>query len=395
MTTLDEIMDIELLADMLAEGYVRRGDHPTLPLHIYNYTAKAQYDSLWNDVTEQCRGLIVHDDGTVVARPFRKFFNLSQLTDEQIPQGSFEVFDKMDGSLGVLYPTNTSHHAIATRGSFTSDQAIKATAIYQARYKDEFEQFVNDGLTFLFEIIYPENRIVVDYGAMEDLVLLDVIDIKSGQSCLEAYEHRWPGQVVKSLPGVSSIEDLLALPQESNAEGYVLRWDNGVRVKVKHDEYTRLHRVLTNVTKRRLWEIAVVDDLTKKFYTPKQISYVVGVPAEALDNIPKFIDILDRVPDEFYAWVKQVEEELELAYREVAIASLFDFEEATKYARSTTSVTDGERVYRKQFAQRASQSDYSDILFKLLAEEDVSGIIWKRIRPEHVKPFFQQSEDVA
>jgi hypothetical protein len=28
------------------------------------------------------------------------------------------------------------------------------------------------GHTVLFEIIYPENRIVVDYGVMEDLLLL-------------------------------------------------------------------------------------------------------------------------------------------------------------------------------------------------------------------------------
>lgn len=37
---------------------------------MYNYTAKAQYDKLWNEVTLQCRGLILDGDGNVVARPF-------------------------------------------------------------------------------------------------------------------------------------------------------------------------------------------------------------------------------------------------------------------------------------------------------------------------------------
>src|SRR4051812_9866524 len=101
MVKLDDIMDTHLLADMLAEGYVRRGDHPTLPLSIYNYTAKSQFDEEWNDVTEQCRGLIVNHAGEVVARPFRKFFNLSQLRDDQIPQEPFRVYEKLDGSLGV------------------------------------------------------------------------------------------------------------------------------------------------------------------------------------------------------------------------------------------------------------------------------------------------------
>lgn len=398
MVKLDDIMDTHLLADMLAEGYVRRGDHPTLPLSIYNYTAKAQYDQEWNDVTEQCRGLIVHHDGTVVARPFRKFFNLSQLRDEDIPQEPFRVYDKMDGSLGVLYPTNDEHYAIATRGSFVSDQAIKATAIYKARYKDEFNEFDNRGLTYLFEIIYPGNRIVVDYGEREDIVLLDIIDIETGESVLEDYAHRWPGEVVESFDGINEVSDLITLGQPSNAEGFVLKFDSGMRVKVKHDEYTRLHRVLTNVTARRLFEIAVRDDLQKKGYTNKQIAYVIGLDPEMVAGIPAFQEILDRVPDEFYAWVKQVEERLETQYREIAVAVSLDFDKATKYAQQMTVAIPDEldqREYRKQFAVYANMSKYSDILFRMLAEQDVSGMIWKRIRPEHEKPFFQQSEDVA
>ena len=44
------------------------------------------------------------------------------------------------------------------------------------------------GKTYLFEIIYPENRIVVDYGDYKGLVLIDVIDNETGKSDLQEFD---------------------------------------------------------------------------------------------------------------------------------------------------------------------------------------------------------------
>jgi hypothetical protein len=43
------------------------------------------------------------------------------------------VTDKLDGSLGILYPTPDGH-AIATRGAFVSEQALHATELWLDRY---------------------------------------------------------------------------------------------------------------------------------------------------------------------------------------------------------------------------------------------------------------------
>jgi len=76
---LSDLLDTDELAAMLDQGYVRRQEHHSMPLAIYNYTEKAAYDRVWNDVTSQCRGLII-DVATsrVVARPFPKFFNYGE-----------------------------------------------------------------------------------------------------------------------------------------------------------------------------------------------------------------------------------------------------------------------------------------------------------------------------
>ncbi|GIH79629.1 hypothetical protein [Planobispora longispora] len=58
------------LTEAVGRGLVREQAHPELPLRILNYTEKAQAERAWNEVTLACRGLIVDDDGRVVARPF-------------------------------------------------------------------------------------------------------------------------------------------------------------------------------------------------------------------------------------------------------------------------------------------------------------------------------------
>jgi RNA ligase len=58
------------------DGLLYKQTHPTLPLTIWNYTPNTQYSNLWDDITTQCRGLVTDNDGNVVARPFKKFFNI-------------------------------------------------------------------------------------------------------------------------------------------------------------------------------------------------------------------------------------------------------------------------------------------------------------------------------
>jgi RNA ligase len=170
--------DGETLTAMIRDGYVRVQRHPTLPLRIFNYSEKAAYEGVWNAVTLTCRGLIVDDEDRIAARPFAKFFNYGQAGAAEIPlDAKVQVVDKMDGSLGIVYPV-PGGYAIATRGSFASEQALHATQVLQARYP---QWWPTPGWTALFEIVYPSNRIVVDYGDVDDLVALGVVDIETGE----------------------------------------------------------------------------------------------------------------------------------------------------------------------------------------------------------------------
>lgn len=234
------------LDEMIEQRYISVREHPAVPLYILSYTAKTQFDRMWNEATRQCRGLILDADGNLVSRPFRKFFNLGEMGD--VPKAPCLAWEKYDGSLGVSYYVD-GRWAIASRGSFTSDQALRATAMLEDTYASAMGR-MNPRYTYLFEIIYPDNRIVVDYGDREELRLLAVVDTKTGDELMPP-EIGFP--VAECHGEVDNPWDLL-LNNRPNAEGFVLHWpDMRLRLKVKHDEYLRLHRVVTGFSLKALW----------------------------------------------------------------------------------------------------------------------------------------------
>lgn len=355
------------LQDEIDAGFVKEQKHPTERLWIYNYTPKAQYENHWNKVTQTCRGLIT-DDWDIVSRPFPKFFNYGQVEREMIPSGAIRVQDKMDGSLGILYrkPSN-GELAIATRGSFTSDQAIHASFLLRSKYPD-FEP--KHGYTYLFEIVYPANRIVVDYGDTDDLVLLDIIANVTGSSALRHFCDTWPGPLVKEFE-FKSLEEVLNTPPREGQEGFVVTFHDDSRLKVKQEEYVRLHRLLTGVSNVTIWESLL----------------------HAEGDLGSLNEILDRVPDEYYQWVKNTALSLIKEHKIITSAAQQVFHAA--YAKIPDDLLRGTREHRKAFAELISNHNDKGLLFALYDFKSINSMVWKMIRPTYAKPFWNQNEDVA
>ena len=130
-------MNTTLLKEMISKNYVRVNKHPQHDLYIYNYTQNAQFERIWNEVTLACRGLILDKNENVVARPFPKFFNLGELENQVLPESTFEVYDKMDGSMGILYWVDEVPF-MASRGSFSSIQSDKANEMLHGKYRNSW-----------------------------------------------------------------------------------------------------------------------------------------------------------------------------------------------------------------------------------------------------------------
>ena len=186
-------LDMDKVRQLIDEGYISVKQHPEYPLFIYNYTPQCQFDWHWTPETITCRGLILDEHDNVVARPFPKFFTPEQyktlrnhvhhlygLRYKELYRGGFTTTEKVDGSMGTLYLWDGKVH-VASRGSFMSPQAVHATELIQ-QFKDH--DFRPD-TTYIFEIVYPENRIVVDYGDLDQLFLLTCLDNDTGEDVQE------------------------------------------------------------------------------------------------------------------------------------------------------------------------------------------------------------------
>lgn len=155
-------------------------------------------------------------------------------------------------SLGIGYQTPDGEFLIATAGSFHSEQAQHATELYKERYDGKWEP--NPELTYMWEIIYPENRVVIDYGDEDDIYLIGAMNKKTGVSVPVSDVTEWKWKRAEEYKDMSSLENVLASPDRDNREGFIVHYlDTDVRVKYKHEEYLKIHRVATGVTAKTIW----------------------------------------------------------------------------------------------------------------------------------------------
>jgi RNA ligase len=332
------------------DGLLLKQTHPMYDLTIWNYSPKVQYEKLWDNITIQCRGLVTNSKGDIIARPFKKFFNYEEHKPEDIPNEEYVVYEKLDGSLGILF-NYENEWILATRGSFTSPQAIKGKEILN---KHDISSLRKDN-TYLFEIIYPENRIVVDYGDQEKLVVIGGIHTKTGDEIPDSslfWLQDAGFEIVTTYKTWGEGYDLLKEEISKDREGYVIRFKSGFRMKIKGEEYKRLHKILTNISNRDIWEYLK-------------------------ENKP-FDELIDKVPDEFYELVKKTADDLVEKYYEIEKKSLIDFAKI----RKNINIED-----RKSFALEALKCDNPSILFSMLDKKYYGDIIWKLIYPTYSKPF--------
>ena len=360
-------LTLNILNDYLEKGLVVRQSHPDLTLYIWNYSRKTQYEGLWDEVTLTCRALVTDHDGNIVARSFKKFFNLEE--GRHTPTKEFKVFKKEDGSLILAFQYN-GDWVFASKGSFNSDQAIAAKKLF---YDLNYHEYLNnEEYTHLFEYCSEWNRIVVKYDN-ERLILLGMINNQTG----EDLDVRVLGSnlfqkevgvvdVVKQYDGIEDYNELKNMVGE-NEEGFVILFSNGDRIKVKGEEYVRLHRIITNISSYDIWG--------------------------HLKDGKEINDLLDNVPDEFDTWVRNKIRDLRYSHYSIYnyCGKIHDYFRYGKYNDVEVEPS------KKEFAihlMKNTDKQYHAILFAMWDRNNdkVSEIIWNLIKPEYEKPFWQKTE---
>jgi RNA ligase len=365
----------EELQEYIDSGMIDSQHHETFPLVILTYGRKAVADNTWPAPVRKCRGLIVREDTEeIIARPYEKFFNLGTagMPETEMAAATREpdaLYEKMDGFLCILYEWEGQKY-LASKGSFHSTHAKWATATYRKlEEKRGWPIYWPTGCTPVFEGITKNLRIVVDYGDREELVLTGIVDIESGEETTPSKLWRF-GQINRfKTPTIYPFtlawanKDSLTSGQK-NFEGYVAYWQRPgqtpLRLKIKYTEYLRIHRMVSGVSPKRIFE-----------------ALQNGWPAE----MNEWLD--DSTPwfNKFVATWKSV---LETKYKSLVIGATNAYVETKAKAYNSVATLGSIGLWtRKQWAEEFKKypEDLQPILFAMFDGKNIEPFIWKRVKP--------------
>lgn len=325
------------------DEYVKKGlvrSQTYKDMTIYQYTEITQFESLWNNCTLNARGIVFDDDGDLVQRCIPKFFNhdepdgikVERLTlAEQVPV----IQEKLDGSLIKITKDEKHGLVITSKASFESDQAKMAKEIVE-----ENNYSFKEGWTYHFELIHPDNQIVLNYGDERKLVLLAIIDNKTGKD-INIYSDEFKFEKPK-LYDYETLLDINAINKDGLHEGVVVNYGS-YRLKYKTDEYIRLHRIVTEFTPKRVWE-----------------SLSSG---QRIDRM--------NIPEEFIKWLDETEKELLSKYNEL-------------FNKIDYAILETENMTNKEIALSNDENikEMREYIFAIRSGKDVKAKIWKAIKPK-------------
>ena len=225
-------------------------------LAIFNYDILADFT---DDIVRESRGIIIDMDAKkVVCYPFIKFCNYGEAGADDIDWKTARVEEKVDGSIIKVWYYGGEWH-VSTNGVIDARNAdISISTKEFHTFYDVFAAAAsNVGLdynkldknkTYIFELVSPANRIVVNYNGAITLYHIGTRDMITGLE--EEADIGVPKP--KTYP-IHTLQDCLTAAAALNeghediiAEGFVVKDANYHRIKIKDPKYVAVHRILPN-----------------------------------------------------------------------------------------------------------------------------------------------------
>ena len=237
-----------------------------------------KYDQIESDFSRievrQARGIILNreQDWEVISRSYDKFFNYLEPGAAEIDWNTARVYEKLDGSLAVLYWWDNQWQ-VQTSGSPDASGNVGDWGI---TFKELFWETWNNlkyelplapdvqmwPMCYSFELMTPKNRVIVPHKASK--IALHGIRTLNPDLNYPEYDpiprakiYNW--EFVRSFPLGSwkEITEASKILDPMEQEGYVVCDANFNRVKVKSPQYVAIAHLKDSVehSQRRLVEI--------------------------------------------------------------------------------------------------------------------------------------------
>lgn len=311
MSTLYESL-LDLVQSNPALYYQDYGNY-----RVFNYRLARYSDFLAPNALE-ARGITFYipnletstnpNDAVLVSRPFKKFFNLGEnpftIGLDTRQENCIGVWEKEDGSMISSYiDVPTGQLRLKSKQNLYSAQSNLANEIINRSENIGLRHAVYSlalfGLTIIFELVSPANRIVLEYPKTE-LRLLGARSNSTGVTYSPEEVVKLDGRLAYYSPLQPPFISPDLVPKMTGIEGYVytfLRDGEPVMTKVKTDWYISLHHLKDSVnTPRRLYEAIIfetIDDVKNMFATdPYSISRIEHMESKV---IPLYNDMISKV----------------------------------------------------------------------------------------------------
>ena len=242
----------------------------------------------FNPIVRECRGIILEKDTwRVVAYPFKKFFNFGEPYADEIDWESAVVETKEDGSLIKVYFYD-GEWRVGTNGTIFAENAELNSGPYK-NFRQLFDAAaekcgldfsrLNRYYTYNFELCSSFNQIVCPQSEMR-LIHIGTRNNRTFQEVETDIGIPHPQRYA-----LSSLEDCIAMAKtfDFTKEGFVVKDKNYNRIKVKSEDYVRVHRLANNgsMTKERAIELIRANELDEFFtYFPQYREYIERIKVE-------------------------------------------------------------------------------------------------------------------
>lgn len=249
-------------------------------------------------VRRECRGLVFDLDGKLINRRYHKFFNVNERDETAIHQIDWSrphvILEKLDGSM--VSPCFVHGHLRWMTKMGLTDTSMEAEVFVASRpdYAEFAHHYLKYGFTPIFEWCSNKNRIVLDYPE-DRLVLTAMRENDSGnyllQDALEAIGSHYGIEVVKAYDVSSSkhpshIIDMVRAAED--AEGVVVRFDDGHMVKIKSDWYVRIHKIKSLLGNER--------DVVSLILNNQLDDMLPVLPREDVERVEKFeVGLMEQI----------------------------------------------------------------------------------------------------
>ena len=259
----------------------------------------------------ECRGMIFcSETGDILRRPFHKFKNVGEdanhLPDTFDLSKPHVILEKLDGSMLVPFLLNGEIRWGTKMGLTDVAAPVEEFVTNNPHYAIFARAMVGGGYSPIFEWCTRKQRIVLDYGPEDRLVLTAIRDVITGEyvpyNNMKNVADVYKVAIVKAFEPATDMKEFLEYVKDlKDVEGFVIRFADGHMAKVKCEWYCQIHRAKDALTQdRNIVEMildANIDDL--KHHLPVE-------DRERLEVFEKAI--VERIADTVVSLVKTVQD---------------------------------------------------------------------------------------